>query len=344
MLVVLAMPVRASARELDAAHDRLVFLQPIESLEFEIATVADEVPQVTTIDELPNVAMPESTTPFGPPDFEFRAQPPIADGYHDYDEYAPGNFFWQVAPSGLIYRSYWAGPVEPRIGITPFFSENHSYWDATVGGRGGIFRYGDCDPLHPQGWQLDAYGAAIVRMDPENRQDLMASDFVFGFPITYGIDNWQFKVGYSHLSSHLGDEYAIRYQGTLDDRINYVRDGVVFGASWYPVWACRLYGEVDWAMINTSGGAKPIALQFGTELSKPGPTGTHGSPFLAINGRMREDVDYGGDATAQTGWVWRGETGKTFRIGAHYYNGKSSQAQFFRTSEQQIGMGLWYDF
>jgi hypothetical protein len=29
---------------------------------------------------------------------------------------------------------------------------------------------------------------------------------------------------------------------------------------------------------------------------------------------------------------------------AHYYNGKSSQSQFFDVSEEQIGMGLWYDF
>jgi hypothetical protein len=256
---------------------------------------------------------------------------------------APNHFTWQVGPSGLIYRSYLAGPHEPRIGITPIFSSNHALWDATVGGRGGILRYGDCDPLHPQGWQLDVYGAAIVRMDAENHQDLDAADYVFGFPITYGVDNWQFKFGYAHLSSHLGDEFAIRNPNALDDRVNYVRDGIVFGSSWFPVPACRLYGEFDWAFHN-SGGANPIALQFGNELSRSGPTGLAGTPFLAVNGRLRQEADYGGDVTAQSGWLWRGDTGKAFRLGAHYYNGKSSQAQFFKNSEEQVGMGLWYDF
>lgn len=342
-LVALSAWARASAAEADADHERLVFLRPLGSLDFDIDTVADEVPQPVEVDELPSAPPTDQPTPIGPPDFEFRRDEPVDETYYDYNEYASANFYWQVAPEGLIYRSYWAGPVEPRISITPFFSENHSYWDATVGGRGGILRYGDNDPLHPQGWQLDAYGAAIVRMDAENHQDLNSCDYVFGFPLTYGVDNWQFKMGYSHLSSHLGDEYARRNPGTLQDRINYVRDGIVFGSSWFPIWACRLYGELDWA-FHHSGGAKPIALQFGTELSEPGPTGLHGAPFLAINGRMRQDVDYGGDATAQTGWMWRGETGKTFRLGGHYYNGKSSQAQFFKTSEQQIGLGLWYDF
>lgn len=303
----------------------IVYLQPAGEIDLSQFMTAPEVAELPAGDELPG----DTVLPGDSGDSLLSPE--------------PSGYVWQVAPSGIIYRSYLAGPHEPRIGITPFFSANHAYWDATVGGRGGVLRYGDCDPLHPHGWQLDVYGAAIVRMDAENHQDLNSADYVFGFPITYGVDNWQFKFGYAHLSSHLGDEYAIRYDGALDDRINYVRDGLVFGSSWFPVPACRLYGEFDWAFHN-SGGAEPIAFQFGNELSHPGPTGLSGSPFLAVNGRMRQDVDYGGDVTAESGWLWRGETGKVFRIGAHYYNGKSSQSQFFDTSEEQIGMGLWYDF
>ena len=119
-------------------------------------------------------------------------------------------------------------------------------------------------------------------MDAEHHQDLNSADFVFGFPLTYGVGDWQFKLGYAHLSSHLGDEYSIRYPDV--DRINYVRDGIVFGTSWFPRPYCRLYGEYDWA-FHTSGGANPIHFQFGSEFSHPGPTGLHGSPFLALNGR-----------------------------------------------------------
>lgn len=370
-LLLLATSLASSARAAEPAHTfgkpdagRIVYLQPTidpdgRSAQFDPdgdilldPPATEHAPtQVAHAEPLPEFTPSEASIPD-------NASPQI-DIPRDAVEVAPGemgpiefepyevplqNFTWQVGPSGLIYRSYLAGPLEPRTSITPFFSENHSYWDATVGGRGGVLRYGDFDPLHPHGWQLDVYGAAIVRLDPENRQDLYGSDYVFGFPITYGVENWQFKFGYTHLSSHLGDEYAIRYPGTLDDRVNYVRDGIVFGSSWYPVPECRVYGELDWAIINVSGGAEPVAFQFGTELSRPGPTGLHGSPFFALNGRSRQELDFGGDVTAQTGWLWRGITGKTFRLGGHYYNGHSSQAQFYRTSEQQIGLGLWYDF
>ena len=314
----------AVASEEEAHHDGIVYLQP--SGMFHAAVGAD----VNTSEPPWTEELPGDTFSLDRSD-------------NACVTFAPDEFTWQVGPSGIIYRSYLAGPHEPRIGITPFFSSNYSFWDATVGGRGGVLRYGDRDPLHPQGWQLDVYGAAIVRMDAEHHQDLDSADFVFGFPITYGVANWQFKFGYAHLSSHLGDEYAIRFPGALDDRVNYVRDGLIFGSSWFPVPACRLYGEFDWAFHN-SGGADPIAFQFGNELSHPGPTGLHGTPFVAVNGRMRQEVDYGGDVTVQSGWLWRGDTGKVFRLGGHYYNGKSSQSQFFDTSEEQVGMGLWYDF
>lgn len=305
-------------------HDTIVYLQPPDVADALVGADADtEQPPWTE-------ELPDGTLSLGDNDGA------DADVFVD-------DFSWQIAPSGIIYRSYLAGPHEPRISITPLFASNHTFWDATVGGRGGVVRYGDRDPLHPQGWQLDVYGAAIVRMDAENHQDLDSADFVFGFPITYGVANWQFKFGYAHLSSHLGDEYAIRFPGALDNRVNYVRDGLVFGSSWFPVPACRLYGEFDWA-FHDSGGANPIAFQFGSEVSRSGPTGFYGTPFFAVNGRMRQELDFGGDVTVQAGRLWRGDTGKVFRVGVHYYNGKSSQSQFFNTWEDQIGIGLWYDF
>lgn len=254
------------------------------------------------------------------------------------------DWHWQVLPVGIIYHSYWAGAHEPRISIDAFYERSgRALWDATIGGRGGVVRYGNCDPLRPQGWQLDVYGAAIARLDFEEAQDLDSTDYVFGFPLTYGIGDTQYKFGYAHLSSHLGDELAIREPGTLAERVNYVRDSLVLGISHYPLPGLRLYGEAGWA-FHISGGAQPWEFQFGNELSLPGPTSIGGSPFLAINGRLREELRYGGDLTAQTGWMWRGIDGKVMRIGAHYYNGKSSQFQFYRRFEEQIGMGLWYDF
>jgi hypothetical protein len=268
---------------------------------------------------------------------------PTATGPPFVNPLAPDCWSWQVLPDGLVYRSYQAGVHEPRMALVLFGErDGRSLWDATLGGRVGILRFGNRDPLHPQGWQLDFEGASMPRLTLDRLRDMETVDFRFGVPLTYGVDNWQFKLGYYHLSSHMGDEFAIR-NDALDDRINYVRDAVFFGASYYPLPAWRLYSEAAYA-TNATGGAEPWEFQFGTEYSQPGPTGSRGTPFLAANGHLREEHNFGGDVSAQAGWLWRGQSGQVMRLGAHYFNGKSSQYQTFDDSEQQIGFGMWYDF
>jgi uncharacterized protein DUF1207 len=251
---------------------------------------------------------------------------------------------WQVLPQGLIYRSYWAGVKEPRLGIQLIHnSGDDSFWDPTVGARVGLIRFGTMEGLHPEGWEWDVEGAAEPRLTLDHERELESVDFRGGTLLTYGISNWQFKSGYYHNSSHVGDEFAIKQPDSLDERLKYVRDSLIFGASYfpYPVW--RLYGETAWA-FHDRGGAKPWEFQFGTELSQPGPTGPNGTPFLALNGHLRQELNFSGDFTAQTGWMWRSVNGQTMRIGLHYYNGKSSQYRTFSQFEQQVGVGLWYDF
>jgi hypothetical protein len=251
---------------------------------------------------------------------------------------------WQILPDGLIYHSYWAGVHEPRLSLVLFGErDGRNLWDGTLGGRVGLLRYGTGGAFFPQGWQLDVEAAAIVRLTLDEVRDFETADYRVGVPVTYGIENWQFKFAVYHLSSHLGDEFAIANPGSLDDRINYVRDALVVGASRYPIPVMRLYAEAAYA-VNVDGGAEPWEFQFGTELSRPGPTGLHGSPFLAVNAHLREEHNFGGDITTQAGWLWRGESGQVMRIGAHYFNGKSSQYQTFDDSEEQIGLGLWYDY
>jgi hypothetical protein len=316
----------ASAAEFDQAGD--ITLQTAQLEDWQLVTESNEH---TESESLPELAEPGGD--------ELPAGPLLMD------EYSGTPWSWRWLPEGLIYHSYMAGVHEPRLALVSFYeaSDARTLWDATLGGRVGLLQYGNGDPFQPEGYQLDFYGAAIARLDVDNRQDLDSTDYVFGLPFTWGDEQMQFKVGYAHISSHLGDEYALSHPGSLAQRVNYVRDSIEFGTSYYFVPAWRTYGELDWA-FHRSGGAKPLAFEFGTELSQPGPTGRSFTPFMAMNARMRQEHDFGGDLAVQAGWLRRNILDQTLRFGAHYYNGKSSQSQFLTTSEEQIGMGLWYDF
>lgn len=250
---------------------------------------------------------------------------------------------WHVLPSGLIYRSYLAGPREPRMGTVYFHEQGAGeLWDSTLGGRVGLLRYGNSSASDPQGLQIDFEGAAFPRLDPENDVDLVSVDFRAGMPITWRRGRWRYKAGYYHLSSHLGDEFQLKNPDF--ERLNYVYDALLFGASYFPVPAVRFYGEASWA-FHYKGGASPWEFQFGADVSPARPSGVRGDPFLAANVYLRESVDYGGSFTFQTGWQWRGQgPGHLLRLGLQYFDGKSVQFEFYNQTEQQIGIGLWYDF
>ncbi|TWT95322.1 hypothetical protein Pla108_34680 [Botrimarina colliarenosi] len=258
-----------------------------------------------------------------------------------------GGWGWELMPDGLIYRSYQAGPRESRLGLHTIQNsypgtKSEIAWDATLGGRKGVVRFGNCDPTNPVGWQLDLEGATIVRLNLDENRDVDSSDFRFGVPLTYTAgDGVAYKLGYYHLSSHLGDELIARTG--VNNRVNYVRDAIIAGVSYQIVPSVRIYGETAYAFF-TAGGAEPWEFQFGAEYSQPGPTGFAGTPFIATNAHLREELEFGGDWTLQTGWLWRGNTGSTLRLGLHYMNGKSTQYQFFDRNEEQFGLGLWCDF
>ena len=139
---------------------------------------------------------------------------------------------WQVLPGSLIYHSYLAGTKEPRF-ATQWFHDSHWgwTWDATLGARIGLLRYGSDDCQHPDGWQLDLEGAAFPRLDLEHQENVTSVDFRFGVPLTYGWGPYQAKFGYFHVCSHLGDEFMLMFPDV--ERINYVRNGINWGNSYY---------------------------------------------------------------------------------------------------------------
>ncbi len=250
---------------------------------------------------------------------------------------------WHVLPGDVIWHSYWAGTKEARTSGAIFeeFGNGVSLLDVSLGGRASLFRYGTANNGRPEGWELQIEGASQLRLNLDANWDLEAVDFRFGIPIIYGRGRQQWKFSYYHLSAHLGDERIIRQMSTAE-RINFSRDTLVLGYSFFPRPAWRLYGEAGWAFYNDEF-TEPWEFQLGVDYAQPGPTGFRGTPFFAINGHLREEVNFGGNVVAQLGWLWRGQSGRVMRTGLHYYNGKSNQFEFANQFEQQVGVGLWYD-
>ncbi len=275
----------------------------------------------------------------------------VEQPYFDLDAYldnghvyplVPGGWHWQLMPTDLIYKSYLAGMKEARAGTSiTWVKDDTRLWEGVLGARVGLLRYGDRDPLMPEGFQIDAEGAAQVRLDVDSHVDVRATDYRVGVPLTYGIGIHQVKFGYYHISSHLGDEFVLAYPGY--PRLNWSRDALVLGYSIYVTDMLRLYAEAGWSFRCEV--SEPWEFQFGADWAPNAPTGFRGAPFFAINGHLRQEVDFGGNLAVMTGWSWMTDRDRhLLRFGVHYYNGKSAQYSFYDQSEEAIGLGLWYDF
>lgn len=248
----------------------------------------------------------------------------------------------QVLPDGLIYRPYLAGPKEPRLGAhIARIPDDTWIWGATVGGRVGLLRLGSSDPIRPRGFQIDAEGAAMIRLDIEEQTDVRSADFRGGVGFSWGNEVAQMRFAYYHLSSHLGDEFLIK--NPTFPVFGQSRDALTLGLSYYLLDDLRLYSEVGWAFASTA--SEPWEVQFGIDYAPRQPTGFRGAPFIAANGHLREEHDFGGGVTVQAGWAWRADTtAHLFRVGFLYFNGKSSQYAFLPYHEELLGAGMWYDF
>lgn len=289
--------------------------------------------------------------PVGPAAGGFALVSDLADG-SAWSEEGQGPWFeaplcgdcpeWTIMPRGLVYSSYLAGAKESRFRTVWNYEKDDGWiWDNTLGGRVGLVRYGSSGDERPTGWQLDIEGAGFPRLDWENSNELISADFRFGVPLTYGTDRYQMKFSYYHLSSHVGDEFLIRNPGFT--RLNYSRDVLVLGYSYTPHDDLRFYAEAGWAFYSDVG--DPWEFQFGVDYLPGGCTGIRGAPFAALNGHLREELDFGGNLVAQAGWAWRsGPTSGLFRVGAEYYNGRDDQFSFVYDFQSKVGVGLWYDY
>ena len=248
---------------------------------------------------------------------------------------------WQLLPKGVLYHTYWASQAEPRMAVHVVDTNGRGpFIDSHIGGRLPVFRYGSRDLA--EGWQFDILGGASLRQDMGTELDVQAVDFRYDLLLTHALGPHRWKFGFYHVSSHTGDEYLLKNPNHV--RLNYFRDTFVMGYSYYAIPELRLYGEVGYSMNHEI--SQPLEFQFGFDYGPAGKTGPWGAPFIAMNGHLRKEVDFGGNLALQAGWAWRADgmnTG-TLRTGLYYYDGKSSQFSFYNRYERQAGWGLWYDY
>lgn len=262
-----------------------------------------------------------------------------------FREAAEPCYEYHMLPGSLLFHSYLAGEKEPRMQFLQLYDmkSDRRLWEAVLGGRVGIFRYGEAGPKPQEAFQIDLEGAVFARVLPDEPSAMLeSSDYRAGLLGTWRFGNEAYKAGYYHISSHAGDEFLLA--NPAFNRLNYVRDAVIVGTSRDFADAYRLYGEIAYA-IGAQGGAEPWELQFGGEYTPAMAPGLKGAPFAAVNSHYREEFGSRLGVNFNAGWGWQGEeTLHRLRVGLNLYSGPSLNYQRFDEYESLIGGGIWFDF
>lgn len=174
----------------------------------------------------------------------------------------------------------------------------------------------------------------------DSKSALISLDWVAGLNTTALLGPWALTLQLYHESSHLGDEYADRFEV---GRLNWSRE-VVAG------WAS--YGSGDWRI---TGGASYV-LDDG--LSLPRPAAALGIDFRGHRhgARVRTVepvIGFYTEATSATRWrlshsaklgvTLAGQAAPRLGLAIIAHDGLSTQRQFFREESRYVGVELRFD-
>jgi len=137
----------------------------------------------------------------------------------------------------------------------------------------------------------------------------------------------------------LGDELRSAIRGALNQRINYVRDAIVLGTSYLcrPSMAAlrrdRLASMPAVARCPWDASSAPNGL------SRPNKRWT---PFVAFNGRVREENNFSGSRVASRLATTRILDKRC--AGCSVLQRQEQPVRVLHANETALGVGIWYDF
>jgi len=179
--------------------------------------------------------------------------------------------------------------------------------------------------------------------------ELVNTDYLVGFPLSYAFDKWAFRLRVYHVSSHLGDEYLVHNPGV--ERLNPSMEAVDLFTSYQVNSALRVYGGFGWVFHSdkTYPIKPPLYLEWGGEVRLLGRKffyhRLYGTAFLSVYLRNWQVNDWNLDGTYMAGYEiskLQG-VGRKMRIFVNYHRGYS-EGQFFKDRTSWTGFGFSWGF
>lgn len=259
-----------------------------------------------------------------------------------------GKYNWHLYPEGKSYPRYIADPRHPQNGLMPvhyYKSEipdgGKNRFNLNAGGRFGLLgispKSSECSGL-----ELSIECGLLAQFNTDDHLDNIGWDGLYGLLLAWQCSSkLAFKFATQHDSSHIGDEYI---EATGTRRIEYTREELAYGVSYFPKDFFRLYFEIGRAYKYKQFMA-PYRFQAGFEATGPLTLIKKSSGwYFATDIVSWEENDWSCSTTIQTGIRSQVPyTGRQYRMGVQFYNGRSHIGEFFEYNERYLSLGIWVD-
>ena len=188
-------------------------------------------------------------------------------------------------------------------------------------------------------WEFGLQALLDAVLDLEQSSfDLTNEDYYVGITGAVEWRGFVAQLRLSHLSSHLGDEYAERTASRRDDVSLETLDLLVSHA---PTETTRVYGGLG-VMITPEPPLDPVFFQFGAEwLSRP--IGALGLRTVAgVDVRLPQEGDWIPEVGALAALRLSNaeNASRHVELFARYYHGRSPEGQFFRQDVDLLSVGI----
>lgn len=253
-----------------------------------------------------------------------------------------------------LFRPFAADPREICSSAGWRFNDqvlNKNVIDVSYGDTTPIYRWFNVWPWNGD-LQFDIQGALWAVFDPLHESSpLIDADYFIGFPLTYAVGDWSFRLRGYHISTHIGDEFLLNHPGF--DRRNPSAEFIDFFVSDQFSDDIRLYlGVGVIAHQDESFIRSRFFAQGGVEVRFSGlgfyscKNSLYGEPIFAMNFGWSKDYGSNIDQTYILGY----ELGKTIeqrhktRIYLQYHDGFSMEGQFCHKKTNYFSLRASYGY
>lgn len=248
-----------------------------------------------------------------------------------------------------FFRRLLADPKETRSHLTVVEVDSGdtglgTFTAAFIGVAVSYPFYRDQSETNPaNGLQLGVESVVLSQFNLDaSSDDLLNTDYLVGFPLTYRHDKFSYRFRLMHQSSHLGDEFLL--SGQAPERVNLSVEFVdlILSRRWGPL---RLYGGGSYAFRQSPDYLDPGEVQLGLEYRGGQITSLPGVPVFGVNYRALQTTDWRPEVSLRAGLYFprlaKAETETQILLEA--YEGAGPFGQFFNREVKYFGVGFYFD-